>query len=76
MINKQEVIEFNITIIKCFAVFLLLGLFLPKIIDYALYKLINNTNIYKNSIFVYNVINRNINFIYNYIYIFKQFLSL
>ena len=58
---------------KCFIILLVIGLLLPKVIDYLLQNLINNTRIYKNSIVVYKLVDKNYKLVYNYILTFYLF---
>ena len=44
------------TLIKCFIILIVLGIFLPKFVDYSLERLINDTKIYKNSVMVYKLV--------------------
>lgn len=71
---KSELVEFIIILLKCFFILLVLGIFLPQIIDYILCSMYR-TNIYDNSILVSKVINNNFNIINSYIYLFKLFLG-
>jgi len=65
--------HFLILTIKCFAILLVIGIFLPKAVDYLLQYLIVNTKIYKNSIMVYNLVDNNYKLVYNYILTFYLF---
>jgi hypothetical protein len=58
---------------KCFIILLVIGLLLPKVIDYLLQNLINNTRIYKNSVVVYKLVDKNYKLVYNYILTFYLF---
>ncbi len=69
------IIEIVIRFLKCFFILLVFGQFLPKILDYILYNFIEKMNVYDNSILVYNILSRNKNILYNYIYIFNEFLK-
>jgi len=72
---KDKNIEFFISIIKCFFILLVFGIYLPKIIDCLLYQYLSYHNLHENSTFVYNVISKNRSIIYKYIYIFKSFIN-
>lgn len=66
---------FIMLIIKCFTILLVLGIFLPKAIEYLLQNLIENTKTYKNSIFVYKLVDKNYKLVYNYILTFYLFFK-
>lgn len=74
--NNIYLIEFFICILKCFFILLVLGEFLPKVIDYILYKYLEKISIHHNSILVYNIITKNKKILYNYIYIFNEFVKM
>jgi len=59
--------------IKCFIILIVLGIFLPKFVDYSLERLINDTKIYKNSVMVYKLVDNNYKLVYNYILTFYLF---
>lgn len=73
--NNLYLTELFICILKCFFILLVFGEFLPKILDYILYRYIEKISIYDNSILVYNIIKKNKNILYNYMYIFKEFIK-
>lgn len=62
-------------IIKCFFVLMIFGVFLPKIIDYFLYIILISKRPGSNSVLVYNLINKNRSFLFNYFKIFKILLK-
>ncbi|XOQ58705.1 MAG: Endonuclease III [Clostridium sp.] len=62
-------------ILKCFLILVLFGLFLPKFMDYVLYYFIIKPHVYQNSLFVYNVFNKDLTIIYNYIIVVREFLK-
>ena len=68
MIDRQYNLRFLITIFKCFFLLLLFGIFLPKILDYIIYYFVVKPNVYENSIFVYNIFNKNHNILYKNCY--------
>lgn len=68
-------IELFIRILKCFFILLVFGEFLPKIIDYGLYIYIKKFSVYHNSILVYNISVGNRSILFNYMYIFNEFLK-
>lgn len=70
--NKNN-LEFIIILLECFFILIFFGLLLPKLIDYILYNYMDKS--YNNSILVYNVIEKNINIISNYIIVFNNFLK-
>ncbi|GLC32446.1 hypothetical protein bsdE14_38560 [Clostridium omnivorum] len=74
MFLRQEFYDFVLNIIKCFLILIIFGVLLPQIVDYFLYS-IYKSNIYDNSILVYNLIDNNYKILYNYIYIFKLLFS-
>ena len=59
--------------IKCFIILIVLGIFLPKFVDYSLARLINDTKIYKNSVMVYKLVDYNYKLVYNYVLTFYLF---
>ena len=59
--------------IKCFTILIVLGIFLPRFVDYSLERLINGTKIYKNSVMVYKLVDNNYKLVYNYILTFYLF---
>ncbi len=71
--KHNELWHFVILTIKCFIILLVIGILLPKAMDYLLRNLIDNTKIYKNSVAVYELVNINYKFIYNYILTFYLF---
>lgn len=75
MIKNQEFGEFAIIVLKCFFILVFFGFFLPKFLDYLLYNFISKPNAYDNSIFVNSLVRRNLDIIYNYIYVFERFLG-
>ncbi|AKA70106.1 hypothetical protein [Clostridium scatologenes] len=72
----EKTYDFAITVLKCFFILIVLGLFLPKLLDYVFYNFINKPNVYDNSILVNNLVNRNIDILHNYIIVFNKFLGL
>ncbi|WPC40890.1 endonuclease III [Clostridium sp. JS66] len=72
----EKMYDFTITVLKCFFILIVLGLFLPKLLDYVFYNFINKPNIYDNSILVNNLVHRNIDILNNYIIVFNKFLGL
>ncbi|MBU3142174.1 endonuclease III [Clostridium sp. CF012] len=73
--KDKELLRFVMLTIKCFVVLMVIGIFLPKAVDYLLQCLINNTKIYKNSIFVYKLVDKNYKLVYNYILTFYLFFK-
>lgn len=71
--KHKEICHFVILIIKCFIILLLMGILLPKAVDFLLHNLINNTEIYKNSVAVYKLVDLNYKLVYNYILKFYLF---
>ena len=71
--RNKDFRHFIWTTIKCFIILLVLGIFLPKAIDFLLNNLISNTKIYKNSIVVYKLVDKNYELVYNYILTFYLF---
>lgn len=72
----REAYDFIITVLKCFFILIVLGLFLPKLLDYVFYNFINKPNVYDNSILVNNLVHRNVDILHNYIIVFNKFLGL
>lgn len=75
MIKNEEFSVFIIIMLKCFFILVFFGLFLPRFLDYLLYNFISKPNVYDNSIFVHSLVRRNLDIIYNYIYVFENFLG-
>ncbi|MFT5872951.1 MAG: hypothetical protein ACI8WT_001892 [Clostridium sp.] len=73
--KNKDLWRFVMLTIKCFIILLVIGIFLPKTVDYLLQNLINNTKIYKNSIVVYKLVDNNYKLVYNYIRIFYLFFK-
>lgn len=76
MSESKEFGNFMIAVLKCFFILFFFGLFLPKFLDYILYNFIIIPNVYDNSIFVHNLVRKNLDIIYNYIYVFQRFLGI
>ena len=73
--KNKDVLHFVMLTIKCFTILLIIGIFMPRVVDYLLENLINNTKIYKNSVVVYNLVDNNYNLVYNYILTFYLFFK-
>ena len=71
--KNKDLWRFVILTIKCFVILLVIGILMPKTIDYLLQNLINNTKIYKNSIVVYKLVDNNYKLVYNCIRTFYLF---
>lgn len=71
--RHKELLRFVMLTIKCFVILLVIGVFLPKAVEYLLQNIINNTTIYKNSIFVYKLVDKNYKLAYSYILTFYLF---
>ena len=71
--KQKDLFHFAVLTIKCFIILIVIGIFLPKLVDYLLQSLINNTKIYKNSIVVYKLVDNNYKLVYNYILTFYLF---
>lgn len=74
VIDKQR-LDFVIILLKCFFILIFFGLFLPRFLDYILYNFIVKPNVYDNSILVHNIVNNNLDIIYNYIIVVREFLK-
>ena len=72
MMNK-DLVHFVMLSIKCFFILIIIGIILPRVVDYSLERLINNSKIYKNSIVVYKLVDNNYKLAYNYILTFYLF---
>lgn len=75
MKNREYIFDFIITILKCFFILLVLGMFLPRIVDFVLYKLIDKYNSYDNCLFVNSVLKSNYDIIINYDKCFQNLLD-
>lgn len=71
--KHKDILHFVMLTIKCFIILLVIGIYLPKAVDYLLQNLIDNTKIYKNSVVVYTLVDNNYKLIYNYILTFYLF---
>ena len=69
----KDMQHFVVLTIKCFVILIVIGIFLPKAVDYLLQNLISNTKIYKNSVVVYKLVDNNYKLVYNYILTFYLF---
>lgn len=76
MIRSKHKVQAILLFIKCYFIILGLGLILPKVIDFILKTFLNKVTIYKNSVFVFNVLSKNEIILYRYIYIVDKFFSL
>lgn len=74
MIINKEFVDFIIVVLKCFFILIFFGLLLPRLLDFILYNYICKPNVYDNSVLVHNIVNKNLDIIYNYITVFKEFL--
>lgn len=72
----KKVYDFAILLLECFFILIFLGLFLPRLLEYIFYNFINKPNVYDNSIFVNNLVYKNIDILHNYIVVFNTFLGL
>ncbi|MBU3126558.1 endonuclease III [Clostridium tagluense] len=70
--KNKDLWRFVMLTIKCFVILLVIGVLLPKAVDCILQNL-NNTTIYKNSIFVYKLVDKNHKLAYNYVLTFYLF---
>lgn len=71
--KSKDLMHFIILMVKCFIILLVIGIILPKVIDFLLFNLISNTKVYKNSILVYKIVDNNYKLVYNYILTFYLF---
>ncbi|MGH4050470.1 MAG: endonuclease III [Clostridium sp.] len=74
--NYKDIRKFVLLTIKCFVILIVMGILLPKAVDWLLQNLITNTRIYKNSVVVYNLVDNNYKLVYNYILTFYLFFRL
>jgi len=74
-VKHKDLLHFVILTIKCFIILLIIGILMPKAVDYMLHNLINNTNVYKNSVVVYKLVDNNYKLVYNYILTFYLFFK-
>lgn len=73
--RKAEALSLIIILLKCFLILFIFGVFLPTLIDYALYY-IYRSDYYDNSIFVNYIVDKNGKLLYNYIYTVKLLLGI
>jgi len=71
--RNKELWSFIILTIKCFLILLVIGILLPNALDLILQSLMDNTKNYKNTIFVYKLVDKNYKLVYNYILTFYLF---
>lgn len=76
MISLKDKVQAISLFIKCYFIILVFGLILPKVIDFILKTFLNKFTIYKNSVFVFNVLSKNEMILYRYIYIVNKFFNL
>lgn len=76
MISSKDKVQAILLFIKCYFIILVFGLILPKVIDFILKTFLNKFTIYKNSVFVFNVLSKNEMILYRYIYIVNKFFNL
>lgn len=76
MISSKDKVQAISLFIKCYFIILVFGLILPKVIDFILKTFLNKFTIYKNSVFVFNVLSKNEMILYRYIYIVNKFFNL
>lgn len=74
--NHEDIINFIIVIIKCFFILLVLGVYLPQIIDYIIYYYFYKNANHENSRFVTNMLTLNKSFLYNFIHLIKTLLNI
>ena len=74
--KHKDLWRFVILTIKCFVILLGIGILLPNVVEWLLHGLINDTKIYKNSVFVYKLVDINYKFVYNYILTFYLFFKI
>ncbi len=71
--KNKDLWHFVMLTIKCFIILLVIGILMPKTVDYLFQNLITNTKIYKNSVVVYKLVDNNYKLVYNYILTFYLF---
>ena len=71
--KNKDIRQFALLILKCFIILIVIGILMPKMVDYLLQNLITNTKIYKNSVVVYKLVDNNYKLVYNYILTFYLF---
>lgn len=71
--KHKDLFHFLILSIKCFIILIVMGIFLPKFVDYSLSRLINNPKRYINSVMVYKLVDNNYKLVYNYVLTFYLF---
>lgn len=71
--KHEDLLHFAMLTIKCFIILIVIGIFLPRFVDYSLQNLISNTKVYRNSVVVYKLVDNNYKLIYNYILTFYLF---
>lgn len=73
--NERSLWDFAIALSKCFLILLFFGFLLPSIIDHTLYIMLEKNRTYGNGVFVYKVLDKNRNLLYNYVFLFKNFIA-
>jgi hypothetical protein len=71
--KHKDIRQFALLTMKCFIILIIIGILMPKLVDYLLQNLIINTKIYKNSVVVYKLVDYNYKLVYNYILTFYLF---
>lgn len=72
--NKRKFIDFTIIFIKSFSILMIFGIILPYFFKKILYLYLFNRYTNKNVIFVNGVLDKNLIFMYNFIYTIRNFL--
>lgn len=71
---RKDIKTFLITYAQCFLILVFLGELLPRFIEVLLNNYYNNPDFHKNSILVGAEVKKGLNYIYNYMRIFKLFI--
>ncbi|GAA0124742.1 MULTISPECIES: hypothetical protein [Clostridium] len=70
-----EVKKFLLLYLKTLGILIFMGIILPNVLETTIYFFTKNTRVYENSILVGRNVDKPLEVLYNYIYIFKNFVG-
>lgn len=73
--SKNDMYIFIMNLLKSFIILLIIGKLLPDLLRILLEKVYGRSYMYKNSIFVYNLVDKNEKIFYNFIIVLESFLQ-
>ncbi|GAA0115952.1 hypothetical protein [Clostridium senegalense] len=72
---SYEVKKFLLLYLETLGILIFMGIILPNILEITIYFFTKNTRVYENSILVGRNVDKPLELLYNYIYIFKNFVG-